>query len=87
MTKPSLKMGIYRHYKGGLYEVLGIARHSETLEPMVVYQGLSDSDEFGPSPLWVRPFHMFCETVTIEGKEQARFEFVAETHAPSAQHH
>lgn len=86
-NKPSLRVGIYRHYKGGLYEVLGIAHHSETLELMVIYQGLFDSEEFGPSPLWVRPYSLFLETVNVEGKEQPRFEFVAEPSMLSSMQH
>lgn len=63
----------YRHYKGHEYEIVGIARHSDSLEEHVVYRGLYDSDEFGPNPLWVRPLSSFIETVTIDGKEQPRF--------------
>jgi hypothetical protein len=65
---PSLPAGLYRHYKGGLYEVLEVARHSETLEPMVVYRAL-----YGAHGLWVRPAAMFSETVNIDGVEQPRF--------------
>ena len=50
--------GLYRHYKGNDYRVIGLARHSETLEPLVVYQAL-----YGEGGLWVRPAAMFCETV------------------------
>ena len=60
--------GIYRHYKGQRYRVLGTARYSETLEPMVVYQALYD--EHG---LWVRPAAMFCETIELDGEPIARF--------------
>ncbi len=60
--------GTYRHYKGGLYEVLDTVRHSETLEPMTLYRAL-----YGAHGLWVRPAAMFGETVVIEGVEQARF--------------
>jgi len=60
--------GIYRHYKGQRYRVLGTARHSETLEPLVVYQAL-----YGEFGLWVRPAAMFCETVVLEGEPMARF--------------
>ena len=60
--------GLYRHYKGGLYEVVGTARHSETLEPMTVYRAL-----YGEQGLWVRPAAMFGETVEINGIVQARF--------------
>ena len=71
-----VKKGKYKHYKGKLYEVLGVARHSETLEELVVYQGMYDSEEFGKNPIWVRPKKMFLESVTIDGKEVPRFEFV-----------
>lgn len=60
--------GRYRHYKGGLYDVIGTARHSETLEPMTLYRAL-----YGEQGLWVRPAAMFGETVTIDGVQQARF--------------
>lgn len=60
--------GRYRHYKGGLYEVIETARHSETLEPMTVYRAL-----YGEQGLWVRPAGMFLETVTIAGVTQSRF--------------
>ena len=55
--------GKYRHYKGNLYEVVGVARHSETLEEMVVYRAL-----YGEGGLWVRPMGMFLENVTVDGK-------------------
>ena len=60
--------GIYRHYKGQPYRVLGTARHSETMEPLVVYQAL-----YGEHGLWVRPAAMFCETVELEGEPIPRF--------------
>ena len=65
---PSLPIGRYLHYKGGEYEVLGVARHSETLEPFVVYRPL-----YNQSGLWVRPFAMFVEQLEIDGKQQPRF--------------
>ena len=65
---PSLPLGRYRHYKGGEYEVLGVARHSETLEPLVVYRPL-----YNQSGLWVRPYAMFAEQIEIGGKQQPRF--------------
>jgi len=63
--------GLYRHYKGGLYEVIGTARHSESLEPMTVYRAL-----YGAHGLWVRPAAMFAETVEIDGVVRPRFEKV-----------
>jgi hypothetical protein len=60
--------GLYRHYKGGMYRVLGTVRHSESLEPMTLYQAL-----YGQQGLWVRPAAMFGETVTIDGQTQPRF--------------
>jgi hypothetical protein len=65
---PALRPGRYRHYKGGRYEVLGVARHSETLEPVVVYRPL-----YGEGALWVRPFAMFTGTVQVDGVAQPRF--------------
>ncbi|HSP31466.1 MAG TPA: DUF1653 domain-containing protein [Halomonas sp.] len=60
--------GIYRHYKGNLYEVMGIAQHSESEEHVVVYRAL-----YGDYGLWTRPLEMFTETVTKEGHSQPRF--------------
>ncbi len=68
--------GIYRHYKGQRYRVLGTARHSETLEPLVVYQAL-----YGDFGLWVRPAAMFCESVVLEGQTVARFALESPEHA------
>ena len=60
--------GLYRHYKGELYEVIGTVRHSETLEPMTLYRAL-----YGEQGLWVRPAAMFNENVVIDGISQPRF--------------
>jgi hypothetical protein len=68
---PQIQCGRYRHYKGGEYEVTGVVRHSETLEPMVLYRPL-----YNDSGLWVRPFGMFFETVEVEGRSEPRFQFV-----------
>lgn len=65
--------GIYRHFKGKRYEVLGLARHSETLEDMVVYRAL-----YGEGELWVRPLAVFEETVEVDGRRVARFERIEE---------
>ena len=59
--------GLYRHYKGLLYEVVGTARHSETLEPLTLYRAL-----YGDKGLWVRPAAMFNEAVVIDGVRQPR---------------
>jgi hypothetical protein len=64
----SLTAGIYRHYKGQRYRVLGTALHSETMEQVVVYQAL-----YGDYGLWVRPATMFCETVDMDGEPIPRF--------------
>ncbi|MEN9776162.1 MAG: hypothetical protein RL322_3232 [Pseudomonadota bacterium] len=68
---PSIPLGHYRHYKGGEYEVLGVVRHSETLEPLVFYRPL-----YNNSGGWVRPFAMFVETIEHEGRRRPRFELV-----------
>jgi hypothetical protein len=70
------KPGKYKHYKGGYYEVIGIARHSETQEELVVYRALYDSEEFGSNALWIRPKVMFQESVIIDKKQIPRFAFV-----------
>jgi len=76
MTKlaelPSTPTGRYRHYKGGEYEVIGVARHSETLEPLVVYRPL-----YNDSGLWVRPHAMFFGDVVADGRPQPRFQRIA----------
>lgn len=68
--------GRYRHYKGNEYTVVGIARHSETLEPLVVYRA-----EYGERGLWVRPLAMFVETVTVAGRTVPRFARIADASA------
>ncbi|MDG1662975.1 MAG: DUF1653 domain-containing protein [Pseudomonadales bacterium] len=60
--------GLYQHYKGGRYEVIGEARHTETEEDLVLYRAL-----YGERGLWVRPLDMFCETVEVESKQVPRF--------------
>lgn len=73
LMESSLSPGLYRHYKGKLYTVLGTARHSETEEWHVVYR-----QEYGEKGLWVRPLEMFIESVVVDGRTVARFEFVGE---------
>jgi len=66
-----IKFGKYRHFKGGEYEVLHIAKDSETQEPLVVYRAL-----YGEAEVWVRPASMWTETVERDGKVFKRFEFI-----------
>ena len=66
-------LGIYRHYKGNSYEVIGFARHSETLEDMVIYKAL-----YGDCGTWVRPLSMWDNSIAIDGKIVKRFELATE---------
>jgi len=66
-----IKSGIYEHYKGARYEVLGVARHSETLEELVVYKAL-----YGEGDIWVRPVDMFAEEIEKDGEKMLRFKYV-----------
>lgn len=66
---PSVEQGIYEHFKGNLYEVLGVALHTETLEPMVVYKPQYES----PTEYWVRPYSMFFDMVEKDGGRVPRF--------------
>ena len=66
-----IKPGKYRHFKGNLYEVIGVARHSETREEMVVYRAL-----YGEFSLWVRPAAMWTETVDRDGYHGPRFQYI-----------
>lgn len=68
-----IKLGRYRHFKGGEYRVLFAARHSETQAPMVVYQAL-----YGEGGIWVRPAHMWNETVERDGYVGPRFTYIGE---------
>lgn len=68
-----IKLGKYRHFKGNMYEVITIAKHSETLEDMVVYKALYDDGGY-----WVRPLSMWNETVNRDGKEIKRFTYIDE---------
>ncbi len=71
-----IKIGKYQHYKGKFYNVIGVARHSETLEKLVVYIALYKSEEFGENALWVRPLSMFTEEIEINDKKIPRFKFI-----------
>jgi hypothetical protein len=66
----SIEFGFYKHYKGNIYEVIGVAKHSETLEEMVVYKATYQPEG---ENLWVRPLSMFVETVVFEGQIVKRF--------------
>ena len=70
MDTKEIRPGIWRHFKGNRYQVIGVAKHSETLEPMVVYRAL-----YGEGGLWVRPASMWLETVERDGKTYQRFVF------------
>ena len=70
---PTLPAGRYRHYKQLDYEVLSVVRHSETLEPLVLYKAL-----YGEQGLWVRPFAMFTEEVVVNGVRRPRFQKLTE---------
>lgn len=70
MENNSVKLGKYRHYKGKDYEVIGVAKHSETLEEMVVYRAL-----YGEGQIWVRPLKMFSEEVEVDDKKIPRFKY------------
>lgn len=73
MENSMLKLGKYRHYKGKEYEVTGVARHSETLEEMVIYRAL-----YGDFDLWARPAKMFAEMVEVNGKKVPRFQYLGD---------
>lgn len=70
-----IKKGIYQHYKGNLYELIDIVRHSETLEEMVLYKPLYNNKDF-PDQMWVRPKEMFFENIIVDGKKIPRFKKV-----------
>jgi hypothetical protein len=70
-----IKPGKYRHYKGNFYQVLGVVKHSETLEDLVLYECLYENPR---SKLWVRPLKMFLEKVNLNGRMIARFEYINE---------
>jgi hypothetical protein len=77
--QPIKVKGYYMHYKNKPYKLLGIVRHSETLEEMILYRPLYKSKDFGKKTEWVRPKEMFFENVTVDGQEVPRFRFVGMT--------
>lgn len=70
-----IKLGKYKHYKGNLYKVLGLVKHSETLEDLVLYECLYENPR---SKVWVRPLKMFNEKVELNGRMVPRFEYLGE---------
>jgi hypothetical protein len=70
MKKPLIRAGVYKNYKGSLYKVISIAKHTETKEDMIVYKSIDDKQ------LWVRPLEIFKEKVKVDGKPVPRFEFI-----------
>ena len=68
-----MKLGKYRHFKGNEYELISVARHSETLEDMVVYKAL-----YGDFGIWVRPMSMWSETIERDGKKFTRFTYIGD---------
>jgi len=72
----TIKPGIYRHYKGNLYRVIGTARHSETEEQLVAYEALYNNPK---GKLWARPLSMFAESVEVKGIAQPRFKYVEDS--------
>lgn len=74
----TIKLGIYSHYKDSnkKYEVLGIANHSETLEKLVIYRAMYNSEEFGNNAIWARPLLNFKEYVIVNGNKVPRFKYI-----------
>lgn len=76
MTK-DLHIGeTYRHYKGGLFDVLCVALHEDTQEELVIYESLQDSGDFKKGAIWARPYKAFVEEIEVEGKKMPRFTHV-----------
>ncbi len=71
--KQAIKTGVYQHYKGNKYLVLGVAKHSETLAELVIYISLYDNET---AHIWARPLEMFTEKIVKEGKEVMRFKYI-----------
>lgn len=78
-----VKPGLYEHFKGKKYEVIGVARHSETLEEFVIYKALYES-KFGKNILWIRPKEMFQGEKEIDGKKVKRFRYIGEVKEENA---
>jgi len=80
INAPPIPLGVYRHYKGNQYEVIGFTKHSETLEGMVIYKAL-----YGEGGTWVRPFSMWENLIEVDGKTVKRFEYVGANEQPDNQ--
>lgn len=78
----SVEVGYYRHFKGNIYQVIGVGKHSETGEELVVYLGLYDSPH-GYGAMWIRPVPMFLETIERDGKTMRRFAPISNKEAMS----
>ena len=72
-----IEPGLYKHFKGGVYEVLGLGHHSETMEEMVIYR--HDSQEYGKDSLWARPASMWFEHIERDGYSGPRFVYIDQT--------
>lgn len=76
----SVEPGYYRHFKGRIYQVIGVGKHSETTEELVVYKGLYDGPH-GFGAIWIRPVPMFLETIERDGKTMRRFAPISDAEA------
>ncbi|MBT3465466.1 DUF1653 domain-containing protein [archaeon] len=74
----NVKPGKYRHFKGNEYQVIAVGRHSETLEKLIIYKALYESEEFGKDVIWIRPIEMFEDKKIVDGKVVNRFERIKE---------
>ena len=72
----NMRLGIYKHHKGKEYGVIGVAKHSETLQDLVIYECLYDNDT---SKIWVRPLYMFEEEIYVNGNRTPRFKYLRES--------
>lgn len=78
-VRSKIKIGVYKHYKGGFYKIIGVARNENTEEEMIVYRSISRGLENGEGPLWVRPLSQAFEEMEYRGKMLPRFQYVSET--------
>ena len=78
MGNEEIRLGKYRHFKGNEYEVIGVARHSETLEKLVIYKSLYESERYPKGTLWARPLSLFLSKKRIDDKEVPRFEYLGD---------